>query len=237
LWQKEHARMTIHFIRRKTVWVFGCLLLMLPALVEGAVYDPLAVSPQVAPEILDLTVEDHRRQRDIPIRIYLPPAESPRPVVLFSHGLGGSREGSSYLGKHWAARRYTVVFLQHPGSDTSVWKDQPAAKRMAAMQEAASGWNFLLRANDIPAVLDQLEQWNNSDGHRLARRLNLTRVGMSGHSFGAVTTQAVSGQTTRGGATWFTQGQRTLSPLHSKDFHQEVVVPTSDLAFAFDAVL
>ena len=33
------------------------------------------------------------------------------------------------------------------------------------------------------------------------------------------------------------QGQRTLSFLYGKDFHQEVVVPTSDLAFPFDAVL
>jgi predicted dienelactone hydrolase len=54
--------------------------------------------------------------------------------------------------------------------------------------------NFILRAADIPAVLDQLTLWHADEAHALRGRLDLTRVGMSGHSFGAVTTQAVSGQ-------------------------------------------
>jgi len=33
------------------------------------------------------------------------------------------------------------------------------------------------------------------------------------------------------------QGQRTLSPLYFKDFHQEVVVPSCDFALSLDAVL
>ena len=119
--------------------------------------------------------------------------------MLFSHGLGGSREGSAYLGKHWAARGYVAVFLQHPGSDTSVWQDKPKAERMAAMRQAAGLENFMLRVKDVPAVLDQLQRWNRAERHPLAGRLDLGRVGMSGHSFGAVTTQAVSGQSAMGG--------------------------------------
>ena len=115
-------------------------------------------------------------------------------MVLFSHGLGGSRAGSSFLGKHWAGRGYVAVFLQHPGSDESVWKDQPLAKRMTAMREAASAKNYLLRAQDVPAVLDQLAKWNGETGHELAGRLDSRTVGMSGHSFGGHTTQAVAGQ-------------------------------------------
>lgn len=46
----------------------------------------------------------------------------------------------------------------------------------------------------MPAALDQLCVWNPADGHPLRGRLNLGRVGMSGHSFGAVTTQAVGWQ-------------------------------------------
>ena len=63
-----------------------------------------------------------------------------------------------------------------------------------AMKQAASLQNFILRAADIPAVLDQLTRWNAEEAHALHGKLDLTRVGMSGHSFGAVTTQAVSGQ-------------------------------------------
>jgi len=127
--------------------------------------------------------------------------------VLFSHGLGGSREGSAFLGRHWAARGYVAVFLQHPGSDGSVWRGKPVGERMAAMEEAANGPNFLLRVKDVPAVLDQLAAWQTEAGHALCGRLDLARVGMSGHSFGAVTTQAVSGQAFIGGRDLFTDGR------------------------------
>ncbi len=157
-------------------------------------YDPLAVSDQHRFETLDFTVKDQGRQREIPIRVYLPSEKTPAPVVLFSHGLGGSRAGYAYLGRHWALRGYVAVFLEHRGSDASVWRDERPGQRMAAMQRAAGVRNFLLRVKDVPAVLDQLERWNKSDGHALAGMLDLSRIGMSGHSFGASTTQAMSGQ-------------------------------------------
>jgi predicted dienelactone hydrolase len=148
-------------------------------------------------------------------------------VVLFSHGLGGSRENNTYLGKHWAARGYVVVFLQHPGSDESVWKDARPLRRMAAMERAANFENFMLRVKDVSAVLDWIEEWNGlteSTGGKvpspqpspkgrgssvLAGRLDLDRLGMSGHSFGAVTTQAVSGQT-------FLRGRASLTDARIK---------------------
>lgn len=88
---------------------------------------------------------DEGRQRQIPLRVFLPRDRSPAPVVLFSHGLGGSREGSAYLGKHWGLRGYVAVFLQHPGSDSSVWRDVPRGQRRGAMEQAAGTQNFLLR--------------------------------------------------------------------------------------------
>jgi len=161
---------------------------------NAADYDPLAVDKAFEPSHLDLTVHDAARNRDIPVRVYLPTNTTSEPVVLFSHGLGGSREGSAFLGEHWAARGYVAVFLQHPGSDDSVWKDVPKADRLRAMKKAASLNNFLLRVRDVPAVLNQLELWNKDKSNPLAGRMDLTKVGMSGHSFGAVTTEAVSGE-------------------------------------------
>jgi dienelactone hydrolase len=156
-------------------------------------YDPLLVD-KTQPGTQELTVKDGKRSREIPLRVYLPKGNAPAPIVLFSHGLGGSRAGSAFLGNHWAARGYVAVFLQHPGSDESVWQDRPPAQRLAAMRAAADLGNFMLRIDDVRAVLDQLEQWNKSSGNPLSGRLDLKKIGMSGHSFGAVTTQAVSGQ-------------------------------------------
>src|SRR3954468_24824757 len=162
---------------------------------SNAKYDPLAVSSEELPKPLDVVVKDHdRNNRELPLRIYLPATKSPAPVVMFSHGLGGTNRGSAFLGKHWAARGYVAVFVQHPGSDDSVWKYKPVAERLTAMQKAAGLDNFLLRTKDVPAVLDQLERWNKESGHPLSGKLDMGKIGMSGHSFGAVTTQAVSGQ-------------------------------------------
>lgn len=181
-----------------------CVVVVIASLCFGAIsahgagYDPLAIAYRNTPAHVDLTVQDTTRQRTIPLRVYLPADTRPAPVVLFSHGLGGSRAGSAYLGEHWAARGYVGVFLQHAGSDESVWKDVPVKERMSAMQRAIAGaegmQNFLARVKDVSAVLDALERLNTTKGNALAGRLDLTRVGMSGHSFGAVTTQAVSGQ-------------------------------------------
>ncbi|MFV0444881.1 MAG: alpha/beta hydrolase family protein [Planctomycetaceae bacterium] len=171
---------------------------------EQVAYDPLQVLAVPDQEPLSLTVIDNVRNRELPIRVYLPRDRSAAPVALFSHGLGGSRENSPYLGKHWSGRGYVTVVVQHPGSDDSVWRDTPVLERMAEMRRAANAENTFLRFRDIPAVLDQLQVWNDSDAHPLRSRLNLEQIGMSGHSFGAVTTQAVSGQSLSAGRQPFT---------------------------------
>jgi predicted dienelactone hydrolase len=160
-------------------------------------YDPLAISEASktsAAEPIDLTIDDVKRNRQIPIRVYLPSEKVASPVVMFSHGLGGSREGSGYLGRHWSARGYTVVFLQHPGSDESVWRDVPLRQRMQTLKGAASVQNFKDRVDDVRVTIDRLETLTADATGPLAGRLDTKRLGMSGHSFGAVTTQAVSGQ-------------------------------------------
>jgi len=182
------------------------LPLILASVGEGRAnnYNPLVVDPAFHPSHVDLTVHDAVRGRDIPVRIYLPTNTAPEPVILFSHGLGGSRTGSAFLGEHWAARGYVAVFLQHPGSDDSVWKNDLTWKGKRALKQAASLDNFLLRVQDVPAVLNQLELWNTDKNNRLAGRLDMKHVGMSGHSFGAVTTEAVSGETMPAGGQKFT---------------------------------
>jgi predicted dienelactone hydrolase/thiol-disulfide isomerase/thioredoxin len=162
-------------------------------------YDPLQVGDEKF-ETLLMDIKDTERERTILVKVYLPKAsdkksKSPAPVILFSHGLGGSRDACTYLGEHWAKRGFIGVFLQHPGSDESVWKNTPLRDRMNAMNRAANAESLQLRAGDVKAVIDQLEKWNVQEDHQFCNRLKLSRIGMSGHSFGAVTTQAVSGQT------------------------------------------
>jgi len=166
-----------------------------PRDVAPSAYDPLRTASTPLPDALLFDVVDGKRDRTVPIRVQLPAAKEPAPVVMLSHGLGGTRQTCTYLADHWAARGYVVVSMQHPGSDDSVWRESRRGERMTAMKEAASGKNLLLRCEDVTAVLDAVTDWNGATDHALAGRLDLEHVGMSGHSFGAMTTQVTGGQT------------------------------------------
>jgi predicted dienelactone hydrolase len=203
-------RRTLHLRSALTLAMFAVVIQLVNcALAKEPIYDPLAIFEAGGSEPLMLVVKDAVRSREIPIRVFLPAAKGPAPVVFFSHGLGGSRDGNTFMGKHWAGRGYVAVFLQHPGSDDSIWRDQRPLRRMTAMERAASFENFMLRTKDVSATLDRLEKWNNDQGSKLVGRLDMERVGMSGHSFGAVTTQAVSGQT-------FMRGRASLADKRIK---------------------
>lgn len=163
-----------------------------PRFLTGSEYNPLTVDDEKI-ETLELTVTDDNRSREIPLLVYLPKSTKPVPVIVHSHGLGGTKNTSPFLGKHWAARGYLAVFVQHPGSDDSVWKNIPRTQIKRAMTAAASGENLMLRTGDIHALLDQLEKWNVDESSPLKGRMDLKHIGMSGHSFGAVTTQHIGG--------------------------------------------
>lgn len=140
---------------------------------------------------------DSNRSRKVPVKIYLPKTgTAPYPVVIFSHGLGGSREAAVYLGEHWSEHGYLCVFVQHAGSDTEVWQSVAKQGRQAMfenMQSAANGQNLIQRAYDIKFVLNELERLNKSD-NALKGQMDLSRIALAGHSFGAGTTLAIAGQ-------------------------------------------
>ncbi len=157
----------------------------------------------VEPKTLDVETftldwkDAKRKDREVPVRVYAPKGvKGPMPVILFSHGLGGSRDGYEYLGRHWAANGYVVVHLQHRGSDELVWKGK--ATPLAAMREAANAANAVARSYDVRFSVDRLAKLNKDEG-RLKSLLDMDRLGMAGHSFGAQTTLAAAGTVYAGG--------------------------------------
>ena len=138
---------------------------------------------------------DAKRERDVPAKIYYPAVgKGPFPIIVFSHGLGGTRDGYEYLGRHWASRGYVSVHLQHAGSDDIVWRKAETADRLDSMRKAAAQpRNAVERAHDVSFAIDQLEKLNNEKSE-FSGRLDLQRIGVAGHSFGAHTTLSVAGQ-------------------------------------------
>lgn len=143
-----------------------------------------------------LAWDDAARARPVLAKLYLPAGvEQPVPLVVFSHGIGGSREGYTYLGKHWAANGYAVLHLQHAGSDRNLWFGNPL-ELVSRLQNAARETEAMDRARDLRFALDQVL------AGEFAARIDAQRIVAAGHSYGANTSLLVAGaQVAREGRT------------------------------------
>ena len=144
-------------------------------------------------QTVTLDWKDSVRNREVPVKIYYPKTgRGPFPVIIFSHGLGGSRDGYEYLGRHWAGHGYVCVHVQHKGSDPEVWKGN--SRPLQAMRKAAvNPANAINRPADVQFAIGRMEKLGGEDGP-MKGRLDLGRVGAAGHSFGAFPTLAVAGE-------------------------------------------
>ena len=166
------------------------LLTLHVAVVQVATYNPLQVDSGV--RVVETEFSYGEDQRVVPLKMYLPAKGMKAPTILYSHGLGGSRDAGTYLGMHWAGRGFAVVTMQHAGSDRNVIKGVPIRDMMTVLKKAANGQSAQARYRDVAATIDHLETLNRKGA--FAGRFDLQKIGMGGHSFGAVTTQGVSGQ-------------------------------------------
>jgi dienelactone hydrolase len=141
------------------------------------------------PRVLDFDWHDAARGRAVPVRLHLPALAGPRrpvPLVVFSHGIGGTRQGYSYLGRHWAQQGFASLHLQHVGSDHQVWRGNPLAV-VGRLQSAAQEAEALARVADLRFALDQVL------AGELAPLLDRHRIVGAGHSYGANTVLLASG--------------------------------------------
>lgn len=132
-----------------------------------------------------------------------PIAKSPKrfPVVIFSHGLGGSSFGYTALFEALASRGYVIAAIQHPGTaDAVVFPDGHIARmfhdapppgltpdqQFRRMMDQA-GQGIEVGAADERFVLDRLMQLNSGNRKQfpLAGQLDLNHVALAGHSAGA----------------------------------------------------
>ncbi|TZG27421.1 alpha/beta hydrolase family protein [Sphingomonas montanisoli] len=159
----------------------ACLTLLALAL-------PVAAQAAITPITLcDAVWLDAARSREVPVRIRMPAGRGKLPLIVFSHGLGGSLEAGTMWAHAWATSGFAVINLQHAGSDSALFGKPDFKSALNSVQLAA-------RARDVQFALNEIGR-KPFEGKCELRRIDTARIGMAGHSFGAQTTLAVVGQT------------------------------------------
>ncbi|MCX6520885.1 MAG: hypothetical protein NTZ21_09500 [Actinobacteria bacterium] len=151
-----------------------------PATTEPATTEPAVPTATYEVATLEGSVTDPARDRQIPYLVYAPVGlDGAVPLILVSHGGAGSARGhlsAPHLGTTFATGGFVAIHVGHLPSDSPGGQlgDRPA---------------------DITFLLDQLEAGAIEFPATFTGTIDLTRVGHTGHSFGAYTSHAVAGAT------------------------------------------
>jgi dienelactone hydrolase len=135
-----------------------------------------------------LVLRDQVRRKKLHLRVTYPKTPTTAgklPVIVFSHGRGGSKDDYQLLVQYWCAHDYVCIQLNHYDAQP------PKGKRLSRdLRDWAS------RPKDVTLVLDSLSDIMQAIP-ALAERLDPEHVGVGGHSFGAHTAQLLGGMTAR----------------------------------------
>ncbi|MBA3593796.1 MAG: hypothetical protein H0W47_08335 [Polaromonas sp.] len=164
------------------------------ATAAGLMATPLAFAQ--AASSTDETWLDANRQRAVPVRIRWPQGAAPAdgwPVIIYSHGLGGSRSGGEVWGEAWTQNGFVVLHLQHGGSDIDAVRGVSGGfADRAALRSVGNATQLLARLQDVAFALDEMARRKMTE--KAWRSVRTEWVGMAGHSFGAHTTLGIGGQ-------------------------------------------
>lgn len=169
----------------------------------------LAPGPYKVTAVELLTLTDEARSKDLRVKVRVPVAtgEKPNdaatfPLVLFSHGLGGSKDAFAELCHHLASHGYVVISPSHADSIAERTREGERVTRENAFDirrmTPKAKWG---RVEDMTFILDSLdmivskvEALRNADG---TGRIDRERIAAAGHSAGALTTQLLGGMKSR----------------------------------------
>jgi predicted dienelactone hydrolase len=154
----------------------------------------LETGPLAVTEVSGLVLHDAKRNKDLRVRVFYPAAAGKYPVIVFSHGAGGSLTCCDSLTRHWAT--YGYITLQPTHDDSVVARRSTGDEGVRfpqAVREALktpSLWES--RPQDISFLLDSLPELQKRIAG-LSDKVDTSRIGVAGHSMGSYTAEAVGG--------------------------------------------
>ena len=131
----------------------------------------------------------------------LPPEPSAglMPVLIISHGITGMRQLHTSLAEKFASNGFAVFALDHSyDANISVFPDGSIADYRSEITGDPDSVNIRkrqidTRVSDIQFILDQLEKIQSGAlRHPLNGYLDLSRIGVTGHSFGGSTAALIA---------------------------------------------
>ena len=160
--------------------------------VETVFNDVSSLNPTTATEAKvyqhSYHVRDSTRNRSIAFDVYYN-EHTQGPLVVMSHGFGADRRFLGYLAHHLSSYGFTVVSVEHPGSNVASLRENAQGMDLNKLLPASE---FIDRPKDISFVLDKLAKINKRKGY-LKGKFNTNQVTMIGHSFGGYTAIALGG--------------------------------------------
>jgi predicted dienelactone hydrolase len=121
------------------------------------------------------------------------------PVIVFSHGLGGSNEAFPKAARLWASHGYVVVLPTHADSLRYAENRRRllTGRRGDGAERPSQAERFAQRALDQTRILDRFDELCDAipelSSLRAGFGVDLNNVATAGHSFGAQTSQLVAG--------------------------------------------
>jgi dienelactone hydrolase len=119
------------------------------------------------------------------------------PVVIFTPGIKGRRNHNTVQAEELASHGFLVVGIDHPySSEVVIFPDgrkvQSAINHFSPTDLTPNQVELSIRVADVHFVLDQLESLNGNDSENIfTNRIDLTRIGILGHSFGGAVASEV----------------------------------------------
>jgi dienelactone hydrolase len=109
------------------------------------------------------------------------------PLIVFSHGNGGTRYQNTFWCDHLASHGYLIVSADHTGNARQTVLD---GKVIPYQRDQRANSNED-RVGDVRFLLDQMLRWNRGADSRFAARIDPEAVAAAGMSFGGLTTVRV----------------------------------------------
>jgi len=150
------------------------------------------------------TFTDSTRENDdgsvrvVEFKLYHPVHDTlrkPLPTIIWSHGFGGNKDGAAFLSRYLTTYGYNILHITHHGTDSSLWEGKPGHPWNHLRKATVSRHTSLNRFYDIPFAVNEIQKWAQKNPE-IGALMDLEMLGMSGHSYGALTTQIMAGQLT-----------------------------------------